>query len=107
MLSESPSENNETFLGRRIDTPLPGMGLLLKLLWGDRYFGLASIIPAVHLRRHRGRKTQPRFFANSVRCLPVYIQPQRCFQPSTGKIFRASVKYFITGVSANETPYDR
>lgn len=33
MLSESPSENNETFLRCRIDTSLPGMGLLLKLLW--------------------------------------------------------------------------
>lgn len=33
MLSESLSENNETFLRCRIDTSLPGMGLLLKLLW--------------------------------------------------------------------------
>lgn len=33
MLSESSLNNNKTFLRRGIDTPLPCMGLLLKLLW--------------------------------------------------------------------------
>lgn len=79
MLSESPSENNETFLRCRIDTSLPGMGLLLKLLWrtGTSAWRASSLL---YIYGDRGRrKTQPRF-TNSVRCLPVYIQPQRCFQ---------------------------
>lgn len=78
-----PSENNETFLLRRVDTPLPGMGLLLKLLWGDRCFGRHH--PHISSKRTpRTRQTQP----DSETAFLVF---QPCFQFSRGKIFRVCI----------------